>query len=658
MLRLTADDGDLSDFAEVTVTINPSGAATAFEVRVSASSDDAEESATSGIVNRGSSDLELVDEGSNQFVGIRFNGLSIPQGANITNAYIQFQVDEPFSGTTDLMIEGHATNNAPTFTSANANISSRTRTNAIVDWTPVPWTTVGEAGTDQQTPDIATVIQEIVNRPQWLSGNSLAVILSGSGRRTAESFNGDPDGAALLHIDYTPGTGANQAPVVDAGTDQTVILQNGSVEVSLDGTVNDDGQPTPPQVDTGWNQVGGPLGMVTFTDPRAVDTTASFTAEGTYTLRLHAFDGLLSNTDELTVTVNAAGSATTIAVRVSASSDDAEENVATGSVDRGSSDLELVEQGVMPQIVGMRFNGLNIPQGATITNATIQFKVDEISTDTANLMIEGEATDDALTYTNVNANISSRDVTNAIVDWDPATWPTVGQSGTDQQTPDLSAIIQEIINRPGWTSGNSLAVMITGSGRRTAESFNGDANGAALLEVTFETEETLYEIGDDGPAGGIVFYVTNGGLNGLEAAPVDQFTFTEWGCRTILITGADGTEIGTGAQNTLDIVAGCPQGLIAAEIAADYTSPSGFSDWFLPSKDELNLMFTNLHLNGLGSFTNDCNSRGRCVYWSSSEIATNQVWVEQFSPGNFQLMDTKEDANYKVRAIRAFSSTD
>ena len=271
--------------------------------------------------------------------------LSIPQGANITNAYIQFQVDEPFSGTTDLMIEGHATNNAPTFTSANANISNRNRTNAVVGWTPVPWTTVGEAGTDQQTPDIATVIQEIVNRPQWLSGNSLAVILSGSGRRTAESFNGDPNGAALLHIDYTPGTGANQAPVVDAGTNQTVILPNGSVDVSLNATVNDDGQPAPPaQVDTLWTQEDGP-GTVTFTDDAAVDTTANFDTAGSYTLRLAADDGDLTSFDELTVTVNAAGTATTLAIRISASSDDAEENTATGIVDRGSSDLELVEQG-------------------------------------------------------------------------------------------------------------------------------------------------------------------------------------------------------------------------------------------------------------------------------------------------------------------------
>jgi hypothetical protein len=136
-------------------------------------------------------------------VGIRFNGLSIPQGAVITNAYLQFQTDEVFSGATNVMIEGHATNNAPTFTSANANISSRTRTNAAVDWTPAPWTSVGEAGPDQQTPDIAAVIQEIVNRPQWLSGNSLALMIAGSGRRTAESFNGDAAGAALLEVTFT-----------------------------------------------------------------------------------------------------------------------------------------------------------------------------------------------------------------------------------------------------------------------------------------------------------------------------------------------------------------------------------------------------------------------------------------------------------------------
>jgi hypothetical protein len=58
-------------------------------------------------------------------------------------------------------------------------------------------------------------------------------------------------------------------------------------------------------------------------------------------------------------------------------------------------------------------------------------------------------------------------------------------SGPDQQTPDLSAVIQELVNRPGWSSGNALAIIITGTGKRTAEAFNGDADGAPLLHVRY-----------------------------------------------------------------------------------------------------------------------------------------------------------------------------
>jgi hypothetical protein len=173
------------------------------DIPVSASSDDAEENTATGKVNRGSSDLELVDQGrQNQIVGMRFNGLNIPKGATITKASVQFQVDETHSGSAALMIQGQATDNASTFTNANRNISFRDRTNAVVDWSPVPWTTVGEAGADQQTPDITLVIQEIVNRQRWTSGNSLAIIITGSGQHTAESFNGNAAGAPVLHVEY------------------------------------------------------------------------------------------------------------------------------------------------------------------------------------------------------------------------------------------------------------------------------------------------------------------------------------------------------------------------------------------------------------------------------------------------------------------------
>ena len=80
-----------------------------------------------------------------------------------------------------------------------------------------------------------------------------------------------------------------------------------------------------------------------------------------------------------------------------------------------------------------------------------------------------------------------------------------------------------------------------------------------------------YQISSTGPAGGIVFYITNGGFNGLEAAPVDQSNGIIWGCYGIDIAGAYGTAVGTGNVNTAAIVNGCREPNFAAKVAADYT---------------------------------------------------------------------------------------
>ena len=172
------------------------------EVRVAASSDDAEEKA-SGDMSLTSSDLELVSDSSDQLIGMRFVGVNIPQGATITKAYLQFQVDETTTEVTKLKIQGEDSDNAATFTSSDNNISSRPTTTANVFWEPEPWTTKGEAGLEQQTPDLTSVIQEIVNRPGWGSGNSLATIITGSGERVAEAFDGDQDNAPLLYVEFT-----------------------------------------------------------------------------------------------------------------------------------------------------------------------------------------------------------------------------------------------------------------------------------------------------------------------------------------------------------------------------------------------------------------------------------------------------------------------
>jgi hypothetical protein len=169
----------------------------------------------------------------------------------------------------------------------------------------------------------------------------------------------------------------------------------------------------------------------------------------------------------------------------------------------------------------------------------------------------------------------------------------------------------------------------------------------------------LYAIGDTGPAGGIVFYTIDGGLHGIEAAPEDQsvialgdlYYWNIWGCEGRVIAGADGTAVWTGAQNTADILAVCSAMFsLAAKMAHDYTL-NGYSDWFLPSKDELNLLY--LQKDVVGGFT-EVPADTNTLYWSSSEYNNSgtHAWLQDFSDGSQYFMFKSQLA--RVRAVRAF----
>jgi hypothetical protein len=232
LLDEDSDNDGFSDGLEIAQGYDPSdpsskpssgGEVTTVEVRVAASSDDAEERA-SGSMSLTSPDLELVYDdyidAGNQKVGIRFTGVDIPEGATIVNAYVQFQVDETSSVATSLTIVGEDIDDAETFTSTSRDISSRVKTTANVPWSPVAWNTVGQAGPDQRTPDVSQIIEEIVGRPGWSSGNSLAVIITGTGERVAESYNGDRGGAPLLYVEYT----TDVPPEEEPNTDPDIVI--------------------------------------------------------------------------------------------------------------------------------------------------------------------------------------------------------------------------------------------------------------------------------------------------------------------------------------------------------------------------------------------------------------------------------------------------
>jgi hypothetical protein len=172
--------------------------------RVADALDDMEEMGD-GVIDYNSSDLELVDERSNQTIGLRFTGLNIPPRAAIKSAYIQFTVDEVSTGTCVLSIKGHDADNSPQFSTAFKDVSGRLTTSAEVNWEPPDWPTVGAAGTNQRTPDLISIVQEIVNRPGYTQSSAISIIITGTGRRTAEAYEGAAESAALLTVDYTVG---------------------------------------------------------------------------------------------------------------------------------------------------------------------------------------------------------------------------------------------------------------------------------------------------------------------------------------------------------------------------------------------------------------------------------------------------------------------
>jgi uncharacterized protein YjiK len=493
VLRVTASDGELTGSDSVGFTVTGAGGEVPVEIRVSARSDDAEQRAAGG-VSTSSGDLEMtLDKSGNQLVGLRFTGAPIPQFATIDTAWIQFQADETSSMQTDLVIAGEDVGDAPTFLSASNDISARTRTSETASWSPAAWTSKGDAGPAQRTPDISNVIQEIVDRDDWSAGNDLAIIISGpgNGKRVAESYDGTADGAALLHVEYSTGGGPrNLAPVVNAGADQALEVGESA---SLSGSASDDDLPDPPGAiqSTTWSQLNGPP-FADIASPSSLSTTATFPGEGSYLLRLSAYDGEKEGTDDLTVTVSAATppppppGADTAEVRISVSEDDAEQR-GDQSMKLGSGDLEMTQEKRGPQIVGLRFDPLDVPAGARIDNAWIQFKADESSSGPSSLSIGAEASANAAPFAGDDGELALRPTTGAFVGWSPPDW-VQGQQGPGQQTPNLATVIDSVVNGGGWQSGNALLILISGSGDRVAESFDGDAAAAPLLHVEYTVE--------------------------------------------------------------------------------------------------------------------------------------------------------------------------
>lgn len=168
----------------------------------------------------------------------------------------------------------------------------------------------------------------------------------------------------------------------------------------------------------------------------------------------------------------------------------------------------------------------------------------------------------------------------------------------------------------------------------------GTSYGADFEVTTLDTGIALGSVHQ----GGIIFYLDGSGEHGLIAAPVDQGDYL-WGCEGTSVPGTS-TALGTGQSNTTAIVNACSAPDIAARICDDLEL-NGFDDWYLPSKDELNLLHQNLYLEQIGNFVT-------FRYWSSSQFNQDFAWCQLFNLNLNQLYYDKDLIPNRTRAIRNF----
>jgi hypothetical protein len=370
------------------------------ERQISSSSDDAEEE-RNGSVNLNSSDIDLLDDGDNaQIIGLRFNNIHIPDDKVVREAYIEFTADSDNAGDPNLKITTHLDANSSSFAAGrgfNNDISRRNTSNETVIWEPEDWSRKRQ----YRTPNLLTLVNEIIALPSWENGNAISFILTGESdednKRAAISYDEDPNKAAKLVLEL-----------------EDLVI------------------PLPPATRFIFEQ------------------------------------------------------------QISRDTDDAEEEITGHTINLYSEDLELGNNlgNDEEQIVGLRFDDIEVPANSVIEKAYIQFTAESSDSGPQTFIISGEDIQESVTFNDNDRNISRRSKTQESVSWIPGEWRVSSrQRNTTYDTDDLSTIVHELITSNGWKYGDPITFIIEGEignkNKRVAFSFDESENRAAKLIIEY-----------------------------------------------------------------------------------------------------------------------------------------------------------------------------
>lgn len=529
---------------------------TTITIQINDDDDDVEEE-NDGDMQLTSNDL---DPGQKD-LGLYFRNITIPTNATIHCAELDFEVQDKRNNDTNLEISVEDNANPSPFTDNDDDLSDRfSGTEATVAWDNVPEANSGQTVT---SPDVASLIQNLVNRVDWVSGNNIVVRLTGDGRQDWDSHDENSSDAPVIRISYTTAAaGGTVKQNIGLRFDEVRVPQGATITAAyIDFTSTNEASSDASTILIGAEDVdhsaaftagatndvsnrisndtaNSPLSWTvpawapstSYTTPDIKDLVqdvvdrAGWCGGNAMTFMLFPVSGtrkavsddgdssvspaLRIEFDESTAT---GCNARQIQAQIKTDNDDAEEDTSgssVGSVNTGSTDIELNEDDTTSQLAGLRFQNIDVSSGDTVTSAELEFTVDETDSGFASVTIYGEYTGSAAAFSNTTNNISNRTRTsNATrVTWTPASWTTVGDKHV---SPDISGIIQEIISHSGWSALNDMAFIIEGTtGERTAESYDGDPSRAAILRInivgsgvssagTTTVRDTLHNVVDE-----------------------------------------------------------------------------------------------------------------------------------------------------------------